>query len=313
MKNNDKQSSADNRAKGRITKIQRLAIHDGPGIRTLVFLKGCPLRCAWCSSPETQSSEPEILEYPERCLSCGECAKVCSVGAVRRTSKGRLSIDRSRCTRCGDCAGVCYAEALRCVGEERTVTEILGEAERDRVFYDHSGGGITVSGGEPLQQHEFTARLLRACKEAGLHTAMETCGMAAWEEFEKVIPFVDLLLYDLKLMDPSSHRRWTGSRNDVILNNLRKALEKGIPTVVRYPVIMGINCTDDNVSEMCRFLRATSPVLRVDLLPYHSMGEVTYGRMGRRFRLKGPEVAPEEMERLLSIVVHAGIPAKIGG
>jgi len=301
-------------SRGIVSKIQRLAIHDGPGIRTLVFLKGCPLRCLWCSSPETQAREPEMLFFPERCIGCGQCLKACAPGALQTSPTGRRTMDRSRCNFCGACLEVCYAEALRAVGQPMTVAQVLEEMERDRTFYQDSGGGVTVSGGEPLQQPEFTRELLAACKEAGLHTALETSGFQSWELFATVLPHLDLLLYDVKQMDPGQHQKITGVTNELILANLKKALARGVPTVIRFPVIPGLNDDEANVCELADFLNRVGPIQRIDLLSYHRMGETTYGRLGRLYLLAG--VVPPRDEELTPIaqrLSREGFRVNLGG
>ncbi len=300
--------------RGLVSAIRRLAIHDGPGIRTLVFLKGCPLRCAWCAAPETQASHTEILVYPERCLACDRCREVCPEGAILVAPEGKRGIDRSRCTRCGECVTECPAGALRMCGEEKTVGQVVAEVERDRVFYQHSGGGVTISGGEPLAQAEFTQALFRALRARGLHTAMETSGLQSWDPFEKTLADLDLLLYDLKLMDPEQHERFTGASNELILENLRRVMACGVPTIVRVPVVPGINDGEENCRAMSRFLRGLGSVRRVDLLPYHRLGEAMYARLGREYGLTGIPLASEsQLERWASLLKGAGLAVQIGG
>ena len=299
---------------GIVSKIQRLAIHDGPGIRTIVFLKGCPLRCLWCASPETQSKEYELLCYPQRCISCGSCVDVCEEKAILISLDEKKIIDRSRCTVCGRCMEVCYAEALGIVGERKSVAQVVREVERDRIFYEHSNGGVTISGGEPLQQAEFTRGLLYACRKAGIHTAMETSGFQSWELFEVALAHLDLLLYDLKQMDPERHRGLTGVSNETILDNLKKAVATGVETIIRFPVIPGFNDAEENVVAMCRFLHTIDPVKRVDLLPYHRFGEAMYGRLGRDYGLGDlPAMAEEELAHMAETFIREGFKVQIGG
>ena len=303
-----------NEMTGVVSKIQRLAIHDGPGIRTIVFLKGCPLKCLWCSSPETQSKEFELLHYPQRCIACDSCLEACEENTILVCPEGKKMIDRSRCTVCGGCVEVCYAEALQIVGEKKSVAQVLREVGRDRIFYDHSNGGVTISGGEPLQQAEFTRALLCACRKAGIHTAMETSGFQSWDLFETVLDHLDLLLYDLKQMDPKKHRRLTGVSNEMILENLKRALAKGVQTVIRYPVIPGFNEDDENVIAMCRFLHTIDPVKRIDLLPYHRFGEAMYRRLGRDYDLGDlPAMAEEELAHMAETFIREGFKVQIGG
>lgn len=300
--------------RGLTSTIRRLAIHDGPGIRTIIFLKGCPLRCLWCAAPETQSSRKEVLFYGEYCLSCNRCRDVCPEGAIRISPEGTRSINRTDCTVCGACAAECPADAMRVCGEEKTVAQVLAEVERDRSFYHHSGGGATVSGGEPLAQAEFTAALLYALKRARIHTAVETSGACSWEHLERVFADLDLLLYDLKIMDPEQHRKLTGVSNELILDNLAQVVARGIPTIVRVPVVPGINDNEENFREIGRFLHALGRVRRVDLLPYHRLGEAMYARLGRRYSLPGISLCPDDaLEYLADILRKVDLDVQIGG
>jgi pyruvate formate lyase activating enzyme len=296
---------------GLVSSIERLAIHDGPGIRTVVFLKGCPLHCLWCASPQTQSSKPDLLVYPDRCLHCGRCIEICERGAIRDTDGQGKVLDRLRCDLCADCATGCYAEALRVYGEVKTVSQVLAEVERDRVFYEQSGGGVTVSGGEPLQQIAFTRGLLSACRKAGIHTAMETSGFQSWERFRTVLTELDLLLYDLKQMDSQKHAGLTGQSNALILSNLKKALATGVKTIIRVPVIPNHNDDDGNMEAMARFLRQIGPVQRIELLPYHRLGVAMYDRLGREYAL--PDLEPpsdNKLEHLAGILTREGFRVK---
>jgi pyruvate formate lyase activating enzyme len=299
---------------GLVSAVRRLAIHDGPGIRTVVFLKGCQLCCLWCAAPETQSPGQDVVFYPERCLACDRCRAVCPEGAIHVDAAGRRSLDRARCTLCGQCVEACYAEALTMPAVRRTVREVLAEVVRDRVFYDRSGGGVTLSGGEPLQQAEFTAALLGACKREGLHTAMETSGFQEWDAFARTLTDLDLLLYDLKAMDPEKHLRFTGVSNERILDNLRRAVSRGVATVIRVPVIPGFNDEEENFQTMGRLLAGIGPIQRVDLLPYHRFGEATYARLGRAYALDGISLMPDErLEELAGILRGQGFQVQIGG
>lgn len=299
---------------GLVSAVRRLAIHDGPGIRTVVFLKGCQLCCLWCAAPETQSSGPDVVFYPERCLACDRCRAVCPEAAVQVDAAGGRSLDRVRCTLCGQCVEACYAEALTMPAVRRTVREVLAEVVRDRVFYDRSGGGVTISGGEPLQQAEFTAALLRACKGEGLHTAMETSGFQEWDAFARTLTHLDLLLYDLKAMDPEKHMRFTGVPNERVLDNLRRAVSRGVATIIRVPVIPGFNDDEENYQAMGRFLAGSGPIQRVDLLPYHRFGEATYARLGRAYALDGIALMSDErLEALASILRGHRLRVQIGG
>jgi pyruvate formate lyase activating enzyme len=297
---------------GFVSRIRRLAIHDGPGIRSVVFLKGCPLHCAWCAAPETQADHADLELFPDRCVACDACLRVCPENAVR-VLENRRDIDRERCTVCGRCVEVCYADALRLVGARRTVAEVLGEVGRDRVFYARSGGGVTLSGGEPLHQPAFTRALLRACRLSGLHTAMETSGYAEWETLAGVLPELDLLLYDIKHTDPRRHEALTGASNEDILENLRRAVRSGIPTIIRVPVIPGINDGADDVRALARLLHEVGPIRQVDLLPYHRLGEATYARMGRTYTLTLPLPTDEHIQSIRNILQAEGFTVTLGG
>lgn len=266
-------------ATGTIFDIKRFAIHDGPGIRTTVFTKGCPLNCAWCHNPESIRSQPEISFLPDRCIGCGHCFEACTHGAHRMNGRQRV-YDRDRCVVCGDCAAGCYAEALEVVGCEVTVGEVIDEVERDRPFYDTSGGGMTISGGEPTAQFEFTEALLTEAKARNLHTCLDTSGLVAWEQLAKLLPVVDLWLYDLKDTDAERHKRFTGVDNELILANLRRLDEAGARLVLRCPMIPGINTEDAHLVAIAELVRALGNVSGVDLMPYHRLGLSKNDRMG---------------------------------
>jgi pyruvate formate lyase activating enzyme len=305
---------ADLEISGLVSSIRRMAVHDDPGIRTVVFLKGCPLCCAWCAAPETQSSGRDLVHYPERCIACDQCRSVCTEEAIRVDAEGGRLLDRGRCTLCGECVEVCYAEALTMPGLRRTVAEVVAECVRDRAFYARSGGGVTISGGEPLQQAEFTTGLLAACKREKVHTALETSGFQRWEIFERLLGGLDLLLYDLKVMDPERHLRLVGVSNELTLENLRRALEHGVPTIIRVPVVAGHTDDDENCRAMAKFLRGLPAIQRIDLLPYHRLGENTYARLGRTYALSGiPPVSDERLAGLAAILLDAGFAVQIRG
>lgn len=304
---------------GVIFDTKRYSIHDGPGIRTTVFLKGCPLSCWWCHNPEGQAMEPELILRPERCIGCGACLEVCEHGAIFHDGE-RIVTDRGRCTACGACVQVCYAEARALVGREVTVAEVMDAIERDTAFYDESGGGVTISGGEPLAQPDFLRDLLRACQARGLHTTLDTCGFAPWEALDDVREDVDLFLYDLKLMDDARHRELTGVSNRRILENLRRlsgeghrmlrqgsaqvlrqcsaqVLRRGSAQVVlRVPVIPGINEDEENLRAIGAFAAELPSLERVDLLPYHRIGRDKYRRLGKPCPM--PETAPPSEARM---------------
>jgi len=280
---------------GRIFDIQRFSIHDGPGIRTTVFLKGCPLRCLWCHNPEGISPQPELSFVPDRCVACGACVRACPEGA-HRMADGHHVLKRELCRHCGACVEQCPAGALEMAGREASVSEVLSEAVRDRPFYETSGGGVTLSGGEPTMQPEFCLALLRAARAEGLHTCVDTCGYCEWSRLEQMLPLVDLWLFDFKESDTQRHRDYTGVPNGRILENLRRLCASGARLVLRCPIIPGLNDRDDHF-EAIRRLAAELGLSRVELLPYHGFGDgkvERFGLSGLR-RIKAPTPAPHQV------------------
>jgi|Deesub1362A_J573_1020465.scaffolds.fasta_scaffold12799_1 pyruvate formate lyase activating enzyme len=273
--------------KGVIVKIQRFSIQDGPGIRTTVFLKGCFLRCLWCSNPETQEPGIEVEYSKEKCIpQCYECVGQCDAKAISKDGE-YIAIDRKKCSGCGRCVEVCYRKALTVVGEEMDVAEVLNEIEKDRPFYEKSGGGVTLSGGEPLYQHRFAVELLRQCKERGISTALDTTGYVDWDILKNTLEYTDIVLYDIKHLDPEEHKKLTGVSNDVILENARRISEKFFPILIfRIPVIPGINDNPKNLKELAQFVRSLSNLPAIHLLPYHRLGVFKYTRLGREYTLK---------------------------
>lgn len=262
-----------------ITDIQRFCLHDGPGIRTTVFVKGCNLRCRWCHNPETLRPEPQLQFLPDRCIGCGACLEACP-NQAHAVSDGRRVFDRSRCDACGACASQCYAGALVIVGRSLTVENVLQEVLDDREFHLSSAGGVTVSGGEPLCEREFTCELLGACKDAGLHTAVETNLAWPWDEVASILPVTDLIMMDVKMTDPALHERWTGGGNELILDNARRLSGEDVPLVVRTPVIVGANATTDQIGRIAGFVGGFPNLLYYELLPYHPLGAGKYESLG---------------------------------
>lgn len=298
---------------GRIFNIQRYSIHDGAGIRTLVFLKGCPLRCLWCSNPESQKGTPELGVIAARCVgaqTCGApCVPACPLGAIALDERGKVVLDRKTCDTCGKCAEVCGQEALKRVGREMTVEAVLREIEKDRPFYRRSGGGVTIGGGEPLAQPRFTAELLEAAQVEYLHTAIETSGHAPWPHLESVLRHVDLLHFDLKHMDPGQHQALAGPSNELILDNLRRVLSIKEPqdVIIRIPVIPGCNDSLENISASARFA-ADLGFLLVELIPYHRFGVSKYEQYGMVYPLAASEsVSETDIRAFRKIVEHSGL------
>jgi pyruvate formate lyase activating enzyme len=296
---------------GLVFNILRFCLHDGPGIRTTVFLKGCPLSCWWCHNPEGQSLDPELLYYEARCRRCGACVEVCpQAEAAQRDGVVEPS---PLCERCGACVEICVAAAREIAGRRMSVSEVLCEVERDLVFFEESGGGVTLSGGEPLQQPEFTVALLDACRNRGIHTVLETCGMTPRDVFLNAARRGDLVLYDLKVLDPQKHREFTGAPNDAILGNLEALAGSGHPLVVRLPVIPGVTDGEADLREYAGFL-ARLGVRRVDVLPYHRIGIDKYRRLGRPYRL--PETAAADAGANRAVAARferEGLEVTIGG
>ena len=278
--------------------IQQFSTEDGPGIRTTVFFKGCPLRCAWCHNPEGLRPTPDLMWYDVRCIGARECLRACSENALALTPEG-MRIDRARCTMCGACAQACPAAALEVIGRRWTLDALMAELLKDQVFYETSGGGITLSGGEPMMQVDFLAELVLRCKQLGLHVALDTCGAVAWERYERVLPWVDLVLLDLKLMDVERHQSATGIPNDIILDNARRMAASGLPMWIRTPVIPSYTSDPGNVRAIGHFCQALPTVARWDLLAYTNLGKPKYHRLDLPYPLEDTSLLTRaEMETL---------------
>ena len=295
---------------GRIFDIKKFSINDGPGIRTTVFFQGCPLACPWCHNPEGRSSTPVLMYRANRCAGCGECAAVCPTGAIR--VNGSVSTDRTLCTVCGACVEVCYNGAREISVREMTVAEVLADVERDRPFYEQSGGGVTFSGGEPLLQPHFLDEILSACKARGLHTVVDTSAYVPWEVLDNLRQEVDLFLIDLKLMDDARHLAAVGVSNDPILANLKKLTAAGNPVYVRIPLIPGINDDAENLRQSGEFLASLTNVTGVELMGYHEIGLAKYDALGLPYPLRGtrPPLL-EQMRQAAATMKEFGLIVKI--
>jgi len=299
---------------GWVFDIRRYSIHDGPGIRTTVFLKGCALNCLWCHNPESVAPGPELMHWPGRCARCYACVEACPTGAIAKDSAGAVVVDREKCDLCGKCAEACLYDAMQVVGRTMSVDEVLAEAEKDRIFYEQSGGGITLSGGDPAAQSAFAEAILEACRARGLRTAVDTAGFAKNGALDRLAAKADLLLFDLKLMDDARHREFTGVSNALILDNIERLAASGTRIWVRVPLVRGVNDDEDNIRRTIDFLLSLKTVRRVGLLPYHAGGLDKAGRVGKSAHFRRFE--PPSEERLAAIEAEfrdAGFEVRRGG
>lgn len=301
-------------SKGIIFDIKHYAIHDGPGIRTTVFLKGCHLQCQWCQNPEGQKFEPELMIREYRCAKeCNACVSACPQSAVSK-NENLLELDKEKCDLCGRCVEICVYEALEVVGRKVSVKEVAEEIEKDKVFYEESGGGITFSGGEPLLQPDFLGALLDEMKEKQIHVALDTCGYISKEDLEKITDKVDLILYDLKIMDEEKHKRYTGVSNKIILENLQIISDKEKEVTVRIPLVSGINDDDRSIQMFIEYLCPLKNIRQISLLPYHRGGYEKYRRLRKEKNLK--IFHPPSEERIMKIIKtleDSGFTVKTGG
>ncbi|MFC1847642.1 glycyl-radical enzyme activating protein [Chloroflexota bacterium] len=300
---------------GNVYNIQRFSIQDGPGIRTTVFLKGCPLRCVWCSNPESHKLLPEVAHRDSLCTGCRRCLEVCSEEAISVASSDgafAVKIDREKCTNCGKCIGACIAGALKFYGQCMSVDEVFDEIKRDSLFYSNSGGGITIGGGEPLMQADFVTELFHRCRRIGIHTTLDTSGYASVSALEKVVAETDLVLYDLKLMSSKQHKQFTGKDNKVILRNAHLVIAKGVPMIIRIPLIPGINDSKENLGETASFVSELDNKLHTDLLPYHRFGESKYKMLDSYYELNGfKSPSREQVQIALEIFKQYGVDCAI--
>jgi pyruvate formate lyase activating enzyme len=303
----------DNLITGIVFDIKRFSIHDGPGLRTTVFFKGCPLKCVWCHNPESQVRKPELIFWDDRCQRCQSCISTCRQGAISLVDNHILT-DAAKCIACGDCVETCYAEARQIAGSELSVAEVMLEVQRDIPFYDQSEGGVTFSGGEPLLQVDYLLALLQACREMEIRTTLDTCGFASWKTMDRIRPYVDLFLYDLKFMDPARHKKYTGAANTHILENLQRLSKHGHNIVLRVPIIPGVNADAENIRAIGNFAAGLPSLNRIDILPYHRAAINKYERMHRTYKLNQLLPPSEDgMAEIARILEGFGLKVKIGG
>lgn len=308
---------------GSIFDIQRFCIHDGPGIRTTVFVKGCPLRCQWCHNPESQKREPSLAYYDEKCIACGACVNICELKCHTLEAddlpqnRHNHGIDREKCIKCGICAKACPTDALELLGRQTSVDDVMSEVIRDKAFYGNSGGGITVSGGEPLMQSEFLLALLKSAKEQGIHTCIETCGFAAAETVKSIVPYTDLFLYDIKETDSERHKELTGVPLDVIISNLKLIDGLGAKTVLRCPLIPEKNLRNEHLEGIARLVLELKNVTEINIMAYHTLGSSKYEALSLVDEMKGiPAMTDEQkkacIEKLSAYLTDLGrsIPVK---
>lgn len=303
------------KTKGKIFNIQRFSIHDGPGIRTIVFMKGCPLRCLWCSNPESQKLNDEIICIKSFCRKCRRCELACKRKAIA-VKEDEIVINRKICNNCGECIQICPNKALKKIGKEYTVEEVINEVKKDRAFYSRSGGGITFSGGEPFFQPSFLLSLLNECHSNGFHTCVETSGYQRWEIIRELLEEIDLVLYDIKEIDTQKHIKFTGVDNKLIMENAKKIANCGVPLVIRIPIIPNLNADLDSIFRFGQFIKELKNIKEIVLVPYHKYGVYKYESLGRNYFLKG--IDPPSKESLEKIKVNLesynlNVKIQIGG
>ena len=298
---------------GLVFSIERYALEDGPGVRTLVFLKGCPLRCEWCANPESQLHQPEVLYYPNKCVSCGRCIELCPQQAISLDETFGLVTDREKCVTCGLCAENCYYAAREISGKTMTVAEVMDVVERDKLFYEKSGGGVTLSGGEPLVQASFVAELTHRCQKQGIHTAIESSLCANWETVNKTLEYVNLVFVDIKHIDSSFHKQRTGVGNERILENIKLLDGLGKPFIIRVPFIPGFNDDIETQKKIYAWTLPLKHLLWMEVLPYHRLALGKYRGLGRDYKLKDVKpVKKKELGYLVETGAEIGVDVRIG-
>ena len=299
--------------KGIVSDIQRFSVHDGPGIRTTVFLKGCNLGCHWCHNPETLRPGPELQLFPSKCIGCGTCLEVCPQSAHERLDEKHV-FHRELCVACGACARSCYAQAIVLIGQEMSAEEVVAEVLEDAAFYRDSSGGVTISGGEPLLQRDFTREVLSLCRSEGIHTAIESNMAWPWDYIAPILPLADLVMMDIKTMSAPLHEEWAGAPNARILDNAIRLSREPRPLIVRTPVIPGMNDTPEEIGQIAAFISSFPNLEYYELLPYHPLGSDKYRSLGIECRMDG--VKPpgrEEMHTLAEVAREQGVQVRAGG
>ena len=293
----------------------RFSLRDGPGIRTTVFVKGCNMTCKWCHNPETLAMRPQLMRYPDKCLNCLKCTRVCKHGATVTAGYGRsrrVAFNFAECKNCGECADICYAGALTMSGKEMSVEEVMAEVVQDINYYKNSGGGVTVSGGEPTVQLDFTLALLEACRKEGISTAIETNMLADWSVFEKLIPALDLVMLDIKMSGADAHREWTGTDNAQIIENAKK-ISKQLPIIVRTPVIPGVNDVETEIEKIAGIVNSLDNVAYFELLLYNPLGESKYQALGMDNIFEGQRPqSTDRSARLAEAAKKSGKEVRVG-
>lgn len=302
--------------KGKIFNIQRFSTEDGPGIRTTIFLKGCAMNCLWCANPESKSAATQLAYRETLCKRCGKCITACSFGAIslvqNNTGKAALKINRDKCNICGGCVYACTAGAMHLYGRTVGSDEVLDIILKDKGYYTKSGGGVTASGGEALLQPDFVAEVFRQCQRMGIHTTLDTCGFFDPFAWDKVKEYVNLVLYDIKLMDEEKHKYYTGVDNDIILQNARTISESDVPMFIRIPLIPGVNDSKENLEQTADFVYRLDKTLHIDLLPYHNYGENKYKSLDERYTMSDVQKPSEEhMKWCQSIFTQRGLDCNI--